>query len=62
MYGKCRDRMAHMHPSDRERLHVALKAGERDAIETHQAAVAALREVRTPFTILADTMSRACGA
>jgi hypothetical protein len=61
LYTECRDRMAHMNPHDRERLHDALRAAELAATEAHEAAMAELRLIVTPFSILNEAMSRACG-
>jgi hypothetical protein len=61
MYEKSRPRMALMNSHDAERLHDALRDGERVATEAHEAATADLRLIVTPFSILAETMSRACG-
>lgn len=61
LYGKCRDRMATMHPGDAAAMHSVLKDAEAAAIEAHQAAAAELRRMPSPFSILNETMSRACG-
>jgi hypothetical protein len=61
MYEKCRQRMEGMNPHDRERLHEALRDAERDAIQVHEAATTELSGIISPFTILSETISRACG-
>jgi hypothetical protein len=61
MYAKCRDRMSLMNPHDARRLHEALRAAELAATQAHEAATAELRLIVTPFSILSETMSRACG-
>jgi uncharacterized heparinase superfamily protein len=58
LHGRCRGRMADANSFDAERLHQALKDAEAEAIEAHQAAVAELRRIVTPFTILGDSMLR----
>lgn len=62
MYAKCRERMEGMNHHDAERLRDALREAEHAAIEAHKAAAAELIAMVTPFTILADAMSRACGS
>ena len=61
LYAKCRDRLAGMHPTDAAAMHAVLKDAETAAIEAHQTAAAALRRMMSPFSILNETMSRACG-
>jgi cytidylate kinase len=61
LYGRCRARIEEMHPHDRERMHDALKRAEDAAIIAHEAATAELVAIASPFTIMAETMSRACG-
>jgi plasmid stabilization system protein ParE len=61
-YANTRARMKGMNPHDAQRLHDALRDAEQTATEAHEAAMAELRLVVTPFTILSEAMSRACGA
>lgn len=57
-YGRSRGRMTDANALDAERLHSALRDVEAEAIEAHRAAVAELCAMVTPFSILADSISR----
>ena len=61
IYAKCRDRIEAMHPANAAAMHAVLKDAEAAAIAAHQAAAAELRRMTSPFSILNETMSRACG-
>lgn len=60
LYAKCRPRMEAMHGADSAALHSVLKDAEAAAIDAHQAAADELRRMTSPFSILNETMSRAC--